>query len=519
VNNLPLPYHDELLFSVLARAKVHLSISSPKQLLNSLYGHSGIIASMRFGSNLTVLANSFDRTEISSQSLIYKNTLWPLIAPFITPERKLRCELLLMGQRDKSVTVTSGIAASRVKYPKKLRYCSLCLRDQINNLGEGYWQRLHQTPGIDICIEHKCCLSVYSSNNLSRHQHEFFPLISKLDTTVEPAAIHQNFVELSEYVVSLLNLKVLKNPTYVQWSAYYRSLAVSNGLNRGKHIKHNVIESLIANHFSSSWLNSIGLKVDDNDTNWTRTIFRKHRKSFSFLEHYLINRSLGNCKWNVEQTLNEVSKYNKVRCIKLKQLVVSHPESTFEQYRQKWYHLVALEGIKKARIVNGAAYAWLYRHDRTWLLSINADYRIKLIANSHKVNWHRRDYHYARLILRVINETEIDLSHPQRTKTWILTHFDNKSSLEKWLPKLPITSKVLHKYAETTPEYQIRRITRSLSNHDNKKVRPLWFLMRESGLSKERISPLTRQFIKMLLESSIVYGSLTSIEENQQNAE
>lgn len=513
VSNLPLPYAGELLYGVLSRVRVHLWFNSPKQLLKQVYGHAGLIASMRFGSNLNALENCYNFAGLSSQTLMYKHTLWPLIAPFIPQERRQTCESWLSGQRDIGVTLSSGIAASRLKYPKHLRYCPLCVREQINNIGEACWQRMHQVPAIDVCLTHKCKLQAHTADNLQRHQHEFFPLGLLVDSKVELASIEPFFSQLNDYVVSLLNLENVKNPSFEQWSAYYRSLAAQNGLNRGQQVKHSEIETLITRQFPPHWLELIGLAVGDEETNWTRSIFRKHRKSFSFIEHYIINRSLMRSQWNVEQTLNEVTQYNHIRWIKPKELNVSPPLSAYERYRQEWQRLVILAGAKQARAANSATYAWLYRHDRPWLLSINSDYRVEKKPHSQKVNWRLRDKSYARELIKIINNADVEIQSPQHTQTWLLTHFTNKTSLEKWLPKLPITNNLLQKYAETTPEYQIRRITRSIITGEPRLTSQLWYLMRMSGLSKERLTPLARQFIRLLLEHSIVRGPTTSIQE------
>jgi hypothetical protein len=514
VNNLPLPYADELLYGLLARAKVHLSLLSPKKLLRAVYGHSGMIASMRFGSNLSALVNSYDYPELSNQTLLYKHTLWPLLSPFIPLERKQRCESWLLGQRDKAVTVASGLAASRLKYPQHLRYCPLCVCEQIDKVGEAYWLRLHQVPAIDVCLKHKCCLKAHSCDNLQRHQHEFFPVNSTGDSAIEQVTIAPFFRDFNHYIVTLLNLEVFKNPSYAQWSAYYRSLATSNGLSSGQNILHEEIKSRVMNQFPLPWLSSIGLPVNGEQTNWTRAIFRKHRKSFSFVEHYIINHSLMSSTWDVEKTLNEVSRYNRIRMVNPKTNTVSHSAGAYEQYRQDWQRIVMVKGVKQARKACGAVYAWLYRHDKRWLLSINADYRVKSISSHQKVDWHKRDKSYARMLINIIDGADTDIHSPQRTKNWLLTHFSNKHSLEKWLPKLSITNKLLEKYAETTPEYQIRRITRSLINGEPRQTSQLWYLMRASGLSKERLTPLARQFIKLLLDHSIVSGPTTSIEDN-----
>ena len=514
VDNLPLPYRDELLYSILARAKVHLWLNSPKQLLKSVYGHSGLIASMRFGSNLSALANSYDYEGLSGNTFIYNNTLWPLIAPFIPEERKQRCESLLLSQRDKAVTVASGIAASRLKYPKQLRYCPHCVIEQIDELGEAYWQRLHQVPGLDVCLRHDCSLNIYTLDNLQRHQHEFFFLTSTACTAIKPVTIQSFYRDLNDYVVTLLNLDVMKSPSYQQWSAYYQSLAINNDLSRDNHIKHCEIKALITSRFPTKWLKSIGLDVDSEETNWTRAIFRKHRKSFTFIEHYIINQALMPRPWDVEETLKDIVNYNQIHRVAPKQTIAPHRPGAYELYRQDWQRIVALSGAKQARCFNGATYAWLYRHDKAWLLSVNSDYRVKRASNHQKVNWCLRDKSYARRLMKIIDASDFDLDSPRRTKTWLLTHFNNKPSLEKWLPKLPITNKLLGKYAETTYEFQIRRVTCSLISGDPKKAKQVWYLMRVSGLSKERLTPVARQFIQLLLEHSIVQGSSTSIQEN-----
>ncbi|MFY0669877.1 MAG: TniQ family protein [Alteromonas stellipolaris] len=491
INNLPLPYHDELLFSVMARAKVHLNFQSPKTLLKTVYGHSGLRASIRFGSNLCSLANSYNYPSLSPQALLYEHTLWPLLAPFIPYERKEYCEAMLLGQRDKSVTVSSGIAASRVLYSKHLRYCPLCIQEQYGSTGETYWQRLPQVPGISLCVKHMCSLAVHKRAASRINQHEYFaPVLSK-EFVISPLTLEPFLCGLNEFVVTLLTLRHIQNPTFAQWSAYYQALATSTGCNRGKCIKHEKIHSMVTQKFPKKWLKSVGLVVNSEESNWTRGIFRKHRKSFSFLEHYIINSSLLTSPWDVKETLNAVSRYNTVRCLKPSRLINTHTTDLLESYRESWVSLLKVKGAKQSRVTAGAAYAWLYRHDRAWLLSMNSNYRNSSNPKKAKVDWNARDKSYARKLVKVIDNAEADIYAPQHTKSWLLTHFPNKPSIEKWLPKLPITNSLLIKYAETTSEYQIRRITRNLMFGEYSKVKRLWYLMRVSGLNKYRLTQTT----------------------------
>jgi hypothetical protein len=43
---------------------------------------------------------------------------------------------------------------SNILPPNWLRYCPLCVKEERANLGECYWHRLHQVPGVEICSKH-----------------------------------------------------------------------------------------------------------------------------------------------------------------------------------------------------------------------------------------------------------------------------------------------------------------------------------------------------------------------------
>ena len=54
-----------------------------------------------------------------------------------------------MGSEDGGkIHARAGIVASRVPIPAHFRYCPQCLQEQLVKLGEPYWKRMHQLPGI-----------------------------------------------------------------------------------------------------------------------------------------------------------------------------------------------------------------------------------------------------------------------------------------------------------------------------------------------------------------------------------
>lgn len=80
----PRLYPDELLYSGIARCRVHLGIGNHKTLLHMLFGDSKVAAITDLPTHLTALANN---TGLDAEGMILNHTLFPLYAPFIPPYR------------------------------------------------------------------------------------------------------------------------------------------------------------------------------------------------------------------------------------------------------------------------------------------------------------------------------------------------------------------------------------------------------------------------------------------------
>lgn len=46
----------------------------------------------------------------------------------------------------------------------KLKYCPVCMKEEVEAYGESYWHREHQIPSITACRKHKCRLIDYKCN-------------------------------------------------------------------------------------------------------------------------------------------------------------------------------------------------------------------------------------------------------------------------------------------------------------------------------------------------------------------
>ncbi|MCU7863320.1 MAG: TniQ family protein, partial [Candidatus Thiodiazotropha sp. (ex Lucinoma borealis)] len=173
--DMPIPYSDELLYSTIARAGIHQGIVSPKELLDEVFGNRKIVATLDLPSHLDVVASRYPKSlRISGEALAYKHTLFPLYAPFVTEDRRnTTLRSLCVGSRG-AVHLVLGIAASRIRHTKNIRYCPSCIKRQLFEYGEYYWLRRWQVVGADSCLDHGALVYAKVPPH-TIHRHQFFP--------------------------------------------------------------------------------------------------------------------------------------------------------------------------------------------------------------------------------------------------------------------------------------------------------------------------------------------------------
>lgn len=166
--NFPVPYPDELIYSLVARAGIHLGLTSPKQLLDEVFANRHVIATVDLPNHLAPLVQLLPESMgLDVACLAYRHTLFPLYAPFTTEERRRHCLEQIAGDSQGAIHLILGVAASRIKQSHSLRYCPQCLQNQRRDHGEYYWQRQWQVMGADCCLVHGALLEA----NIERHAY------------------------------------------------------------------------------------------------------------------------------------------------------------------------------------------------------------------------------------------------------------------------------------------------------------------------------------------------------------
>jgi hypothetical protein len=503
---------DELVYSAVARAGIAAGIVSHKQLLDVVYSDRKVVATLDLPCQLEAIASHLHGTGLFPiQTLLYQHTLLPLYAPFVDEGKRIKAKKLMEAKSQGAVHMTLGVAASRLKAPKHFRYCEFCYNEQISESGEGYWLREWFLPGLAVCAKHKLPLIKFEQG-ASTHRHSYqalYPPNLNPKVTTQSGDYDASWLsldlELTIKAAELLNLSETPSPNKTQWSQFYFRLAQDHGLTRGKNIDHGLLYNRLSNYYPPAYLSSKGLFIEpQSDTNWLRTIFRKHRKSFNYLQHLIVWRVFLP-EFSVADILGIVTQHDmkKAGMQKVKNISKTVFSNNYKltpeinEKRDLWRVLVARYGIKTARNVNhgGALYAWLYRHDNDWLMSFNRKNKQSDSSTSfRKVDWASRDRRTVRGMFQILYKSDFEPVSRRMSKRWFLQQFSQEATLSKNIDKLPLTAAFLDRYSETITEYQLRRVAMYVSEKKlkNSEYRP-WEMLRGVGLSKQRMTMSTEQ--------------------------
>lgn len=293
---LPALRPEELLYSLLARTYRHSGWRSPKLALEEFFGHRNVRAGVFLQTELNRLAARLpSRRRLTPERLARDSTLLPYLTAFSTPEVRGWALNVLTGEKGDAdaLYIRLGLVAGTVSLPTKLRYCSACRTEMLEQYGELYWRRDHQLPGVLVCPTHAVPLADSRAILAYSGQHEFIaadeencPAYLKSPSWSDRAAVVARLQEIAKASVALLVASPTPRPLQ-SWSREYRTALRARGFGRGNsHIDQSALLDAYYAHFDAV-IDVLPEAVPDG---WLEAITRKHRQAFAPLRHILIRQ-------------------------------------------------------------------------------------------------------------------------------------------------------------------------------------------------------------------------------------
>lgn len=162
------------------------------------------------------------------------------------------------------------------------------------------------------------------------------------------------------------------------------------------------------------------------------------------------------------------------------------PKFTREAQRQTWLRLRRSHadlGAKELRTIAPGLYAWLYRHDRHWLVEHLPPRKTPKTIRP-RVDWAKRDEELAGQIATAAAHIKNRQGKPKCVTVTAIGKVLGKQSLfEAALTKLPLTRSVINSVLESGEDFAVRRVhTAAAKLRATEGLFPRWKLVRAAGL-------------------------------------
>ncbi|MDP7981249.1 TnsD family Tn7-like transposition protein [Bacillus multifaciens] len=151
----PKPYDHESFYSIVARFHTHKGNITIQESCESLFGKGNKIVHIEFP---TAIHDIVSKEPIAShynvKYFITNHTTFPYYRIFLDESQSSSLmDELAYGDGIKHAAQL-GLISGDVKLKENLFFCPLCAKEQKEQFGEAYWNRVHQVQGYKVCTKH-----------------------------------------------------------------------------------------------------------------------------------------------------------------------------------------------------------------------------------------------------------------------------------------------------------------------------------------------------------------------------
>lgn len=204
----PVPYEDELLYSVFARYAAHVSLPFFADISRQLFADTNFRPDVYYMNKLTEDVYKMLDSGDGIENIIDNHTMLPYHSVFLGSEVKNKAKKMILNMEN-------GVADVLYIEHKKneecfLRYCPLCVKEDREKYEETYWHRSHQIPKISICPKHGCKLINSSVSTSKRRNRNLSPAEVYVDDMTVVGGSEREFEFATYYIRLVESYKLIK---------------------------------------------------------------------------------------------------------------------------------------------------------------------------------------------------------------------------------------------------------------------------------------------------------------------
>lgn len=468
----PVPYPDELLYGLISRYHEQSGNVDYWQTVQELFGNKRAHSSVVLPSRLGELARRIEHFGLSFDELLMRQTLYPYYTVFSSNQNADWVYTWAKESCEGASRRYLGTFGNQEYEPQHLRFCPQCYAEEQEQYGEGFWHRLHQTPGVLVCERHHCVLMESTVPYLSKGSNEYLPAkISRLFPAIHPPTFsdkgRQQAIQLTNDILFLYGSYKRIRAAFSKHGYSFRMLFIrllrAKGLaTDGGALRLTAFRQAFLNFYASELLAVLGFIFDDSVSRpWIVSMCRNNKVMSHPLRYILLARFL--CG-SLTQLIQHAVEYSPEELNNISPRHYGQPdqfEKKLTAYRKRWSKACSKmpdAPQNEIRATAPSVYTWLNRHDKAWLVE-HPKVRQRLGGNKTFADWDERDTEYSEKVQLAAEKLRRKVGKPvQITKTKLFNAIGCGAIPKEKQERLPQTINAITREVETRQEFQLRRV-------------------------------------------------------------
>lgn len=505
----PILHDNELLYSGIARYSELSGNLSHIHTIEDVFSDRNAVATVALPSRIkSLVENLIEYDETVAKDIIENHTLLNFYGAFRTDELYLAIEQEMIHTSGIGIHMKLGLVSSSTQLERYLKYCPVCVKEEVEIYGEPFWHREHQVFGAKVCHLHRVILLHSEFPVFGRNRQIFYRITpetcknesccykdSKKSDILVRLAVEINKLCRCRVNLSLNDFKnrlrvLLYEKNYIKANNYTylkkltedireyysdellefigcsldRQNWVSKLLNPNRNVGQPIqtllllifLECSVSNFKEMERMESIDFNEYIQDL-WDKNLIRLVEDNISQRE---ICRKLGTNRKTILKALkrlNHEKDWNSRGGSRYRGLdYIETDEYRDQEIRMKttWIELhnrypnLSSHQIRKN---NDSVYAWLKRYQNEWM---NENYRI-VAGDKTKINWLERDSEITDMVEGIILQFRSTIG---TRITW--GSIGGELGISGWLYRrrknLPRCTKLIEENIESLDEYHLR---------------------------------------------------------------
>lgn len=297
----PQPYKNESIYSLAARYASHMGIVSKRKAIKDTFDIVWPVMYEDYIAHINILVSKIKHfsNEYTEDYFLYDHTIFPFYAPFMNGRPVTSSSLDIYVKSRKRFTWD-------IPEKENFFYCSECVKEELENHGECFWNRIFQVPGVMVCSKHKKALFKLNINIKKNPINIFIMPDHNMNLSEEVELENKVFeilLDISGNVEYFFKNKVDAISYRDLYEKYYEFIKISGIGSQPIQIKSKLANLILArfNEETLDVLNSNPLKND-----WLSHLSVERLKNIHPIRHILLMMTLNE---SVENFLNATPQY------------------------------------------------------------------------------------------------------------------------------------------------------------------------------------------------------------------